>query len=860
VSPLALAAVLWTIDLQRPRPPAGEACRPGIAASAALQRGRTLYEHGWYKEALPCLQSALRTEPGSTAESAQAHRWLGRTLFKLGRLDEAVRELDGARRRFVDLGDPLDAARVDSHLGAVAAERNEPARARELYVAARQVFLEAGPEALEDLLLVDLNLLISGGDTDPAPAVEAGLARARELRNPVPWARYLRTQGSFAASARDFAKADELFDRAQEVFLAAESLDDLGRLFASRGFLRLAHGDPAGAATAAATALRLQDLGGDALGAAQSLNLLGTASTRLGRHRAAVRYFDRALRGARERHNPTLERRLGVRLAEAHLNLGAPRTAAALLERALVPPEDPAIAAGANELLARALVTQGRAREAVAPAERAVELARNDPVRRLIALHTRAMVCHRLGRAPDTLADLQAAMELIDQTRQIPSDALRQQFRERHQAVFGLAVDVFHRLGRHEEALQAAEKGRARAFLDLLADRAAEPSAPPPPPGAPEIAELAARMRSHVLAYWVGPEATLAWVVGPEGVRGAARVPVPAARLASLVYATTTGADAWRQGRAPERSEWRELHRLLVEPVARWLPRARGSRVTVVPHGPLFRLSFAGLRDAGGVYLVERHALHHVPALGVFRFSASDAVPGGSPPRYLLVADPSGAPPAPGNARRPALPGARREVAAIRRLLGDGAEVTSLVGAAAGEAAVTAALGGHGVAHLAVHGDVRDEAPLSSFLALGSGPGASPDGRLTAAEVYTLKLQADLVFLSACRSGRGPVTGDGILGLTRAFLSAGASSLVTTLWDVPDMAAAELVPTFYRSLLRASDRSAALRAAQLSLLRALRDGRLKAGPSGTALPEDPALWAAYVLVGHPGPDAGGPAR
>src|SRR6185295_18357087 len=159
-----------------------------------------------------------------------------------------------------------------------------------------------------------------------------------------------------------------------------------------------------------------------------------------------------------------------------------------------------------------------------------------------------------------------------------------------------------------------------------------------------------------------------------------------------------------------------------------------------------------------------------VPALGTLRSRGGDTGDGAPPAeRYLLVADPRGLPVEPGATPLPPLPAARREVGAVRALLG-GRAVTVLSGADAREGAVRAALATHTVVHLATHGVVRDDAPLTSFLALGSGgPLPAQDGRLTAEEVYGLRLPATLVFLSACRSGRGRVTGDGVLGLTRAF-------------------------------------------------------------------------------------------
>jgi CHAT domain-containing protein len=156
-----------------------------------------------------------------------------------------------------------------------------------------------------------------------------------------------------------------------------------------------------------------------------------------------------------------------------------------------------------------------------------------------------------------------------------------------------------------------------------------------------------------------------------------------------------------------------------------------------------------------------------------------------------------------------------------------------------------------------VHGIVRDDRALtSSFLVLTPGPGSgdpAADGTLTASEIYSLDLRADLVVLSACRSASGRITGDGIVGLTRAFMYAGAASVVASIWDVPDETAPRLFEAFYRSRAAGSDPSQALRDAQLEMLQRLRAGAIEVTtPAGrVTLPAHPAIWAGLQVWGEP---------
>ena len=151
---------------------------------------------------------------------------------------------------------------------------------------------------------------------------------------------------------------------------------------------------------------------------------------------------------------------------------------------------------------------------------------------------------------------------------------------------------------------------------------------------------------------------------------------------------------------------------------------------------------------------------------------------------------------------------------------------------AATEARLKDAAPGHGIVHLAAHGEARLDNPTFAHLQLA-------DGQLTTAGVFNLALDGALVTLSACETGRSVVTGgDELIGLARGFLYAGAATLVQSLWRVEDGSTARLMERFYRNLRHGQHKGAALRAAQLSLL-------------AEGLP--PYFWAPFQLVGDAGP-------
>jgi CHAT domain-containing protein/tetratricopeptide (TPR) repeat protein len=399
-----------------------------------------------------------------------------------------------------------------------------------------------------------------------------------------------------------------------------------------------------------------------------------------------------------------------------------------------------------------------------------------------------------------------------------------------------------------------------------------------------QIRAFAAKDDATILSYWVGKDSTFAWVVQPNGMVHSVRIEVASARLQDMIRNlwpqprleaesshtsdSFTATSMQSRGKrvahvvsrggddlefpSHESNNWRDLYALLIQPVEKYLPGAKGSLLTIEPHGPLLLLPFAALIDDHGHYLVERYSLNYTPSLSLFQYMKRDAERAAEAGRhFLLVADPSDLAPGPNGVALPALPGARHEVSAVARML-PSSETTLLLGKDAQAQRVGEEIGHNGVIHFATHAIVNDDSPSDSYLALGD-IGSAAEGRLTAADVYSLNLHADLVFLSACRTGMGKVSGDGIAGLTRAFIYAGASSVIASLGDVSDETTVRLVPEFYKSWLKGNNKAEALRQAQIHLMRDLRAGRVKIRtPYGTyPLPEDPMLWASFILEGEP---------
>ncbi|MGD0342226.1 MAG: CHAT domain-containing tetratricopeptide repeat protein, partial [Bacteroidales bacterium] len=144
------------------------------------------------------------------------------------------------------------------------------------------------------------------------------------------------------------------------------------------------------------------------------------------------------------------------------------------------------------------------------------------------------------------------------------------------------------------------------------------------------------------------------------------------------------------------------------------------------------------------------------------------------------------------------------------------------------------------ILHFATHGFVNSEKPELSGLLMAQDSTGGEDGILYSGEIYNLKMNADLVVLSACETGLGKIqTGEGIIGLTRAFLYAGAKNIIVSLWQVADESTSDLMVDFYKNILEGKNAR--------SYSEALRNAKLKMISEGKYA--HPLFWSPFILIG-----------
>ncbi len=372
---------------------------------------------------------------------------------------------------------------------------------------------------------------------------------------------------------------------------------------------------------------------------------------------------------------------------------------------------------------------------------------------------------------------------------------------------------------------------------------------------------------SLLLEYALGEERSFLWLVSLDQVQsfelpGRQTIEDAARRFHELL--SQPGA-ADRKAQAMVASA---LSEMLLGPVGEQLdgtPSAGTRRLVVVADGALHYLPFGALPipAAKTMPLLARHEVVYLPSASVLA-EQRRRLAARHPPRgeLAVVADPvfeiedprlSGLkvanlaqPKEESGLRSPIakswrrLPGSRREAEAILALVPPEQSLAAMGFEANRAAVMDDRLSRHRVVHFATHGLIDTSNPRLSGLVLSlfDEAGQPRDGFLRAHDVFNLNLAADLVVLSGCQTALGrEVRGEGLLGLTRGFMYAGAPRVVASLWRVEDRATAELMSRFYHSMqVEGVAPAAALRAAQLSIL-------------GKRRWQDPYYWSAFVMQG-----------
>jgi len=437
---------------------------------------------------------------------------------------------------------------------------------------------------------------------------------------------------------------------------------------------------------------------------------------------------------------------------------------------------------------------------------------------------------------------LSSLTRYIEQWRSLfAEDADRIQAVEGSQGFYADLVRFLLGLDAPREAFLASELARARAFADLLrqSGRPGAPQAAPVIPTTEALVSARAEARQTIIEYFLLEDEVVTWLVTPGGDMSVYRAQISRARLTEAIAELHTLLTA-RRPTHRERARTSDLLQQLGDQLWRPLPRDALPRdpdepVILIPHGPLFQVPFAALRDGDAQPLVEKHALISAPAAAMLPQLLDRRLrrPRG-PQQCLAMISPSPMP-APGLRELTRVTPERFQP--ISAFYPPGSCVV-WHGPDATWTAFRRDAADADVLIFATHAEAVD-APgtdsMDSFIALA--PAQGHDGMVRARDLIDLELGAQVAILSACHTGAGRITGDGLIGLSRAFLTAGPATLLMTLYETGELISLDLVYRFHAYWKGTGLTAAAALRRALSDLHRETEGR------------EVRLWAPFVLFG-----------
>jgi CHAT domain-containing protein len=639
-------------------------------------------------------------------------------------------------------------------------------------------------------------------------------------------------------------------------------------------------GDLPAAIASVEQALSIYREAGSCGGEALCLNTLADFHQAAGRTEQAIELTQQSIELGRECGQPDIE--LNGWTCQARMYFYAGRYAESLpaLETALEIAQDPnyqEARLGIYMQFADVYINSGRLSEGIEALEQALAIAEErEAVERQMLLHSfLAEACQDAHLLEEAKAHHEERIRIVEDTfHGLELETLQEAFFQKVRQAYVEYFMFLRSTGDLNDTLWIAERCRARTYVETVVQTdLAFPEAVPElrirsgVVFSDEVERAAQEMidalpeDTAVLEYFVVDQVIYLWIIGDNAVGDPIELPIHRAELMDQVIACRQALES----RDPAADFYlAALYEALITPAEDLLSssaHAGGiSHLVIIPSGPLYYLPFQALlrvdEDRERQRLIERYAISYSPSLVTLRYAQQAATGDSEVLALLAIADPDSGDPSMGR-----LPDAQTESHRVAALFST-AEV--YVDNEATETVVQDRSSTATDLLFSTHGSFDPANPMYSYLLLS--PTETSDGKLHTYEVFTLPLSANLVVLSACetllpsiaemedqvRATRGLAStesveltreqlealtaGDEVAGLTRAFLYAGTSSVLSSLWSVYSQATADLMVTFYGGIQAGKDKAEALRAAQLQIM-------------STPGYEHPAYWAAFNLMG-----------
>lgn len=828
---------------------------------------------GLHEEAVEYQQRSLeiRREIGDSRGEAKSLVNLGVTYTKLRRYLEATDWLEQALSLSRALSYRDTEAVALSNLGDIASAVDAYAKAVDFYQRALRIAVETNNLRGIGLVLSQLGSTArrSGSYKVSIDYHQQALEISRQRADAYAEAEQLASVGDGYLGLSDYRQALDFYQQSLAVSQTVNDLRGEASTLSSLCAVYFKLGNQAKAIDLCEQAVGIARSTSDYRNETKALAHLASAYNVAGEVTTAIDYNQQALSLAQEKGLRALEGLILSNLGDVYRQNKDYEKAVDVLTQSLViaveegSPYGEAITAGN---LGIAYYFLGETDQAIEQHQRALGLFRQieDRQGEAIALSDLGKAYIDAGELEKSEAALTESIAVLDSLRTAElDDRDRITLFETQASVYQILEMLLVARNQLPEALEVTERRRARSLAQLLSEGLSDTTSESASlsPSFSKIQSVAKQQQSTLVEYAIGLSARggvslYIWVIQPTGELDFREVSL---EQSGEVSALTRLIDQSREslgdrnrgasltvigtGSTDIKESLRSLHQLLIEPIADLLPSDPQQKVVFIPQGELSLVPFAALVDSADRYLIEKHTVLTAPSVQALALSKQKATMNSEiTERSSLLAVGNPTMPSVWNSvvgsfqQLAPLPGAEREAKEIAALF----NTDALIGREATETVVKQQIENAQIIHLATHGLLEYGTPEDSGEpdvpgAISLAPDGVEDGLLTAGEIFRdLDLAADLVVLSACDTGLGRHTGDGVVGLSRSLLVAGVPSVVVSLWAVPDVPTAELMTTFYEALQQGEDKAQALRTAMLSTL--------ETHP-------DPRDWAAFTLVG-----------
>lgn len=833
-----------------------------IAATKRLvEEGRRLRAEGSavsLKQAIANFQEAAAfwRKSGNIEFEAECLDNIGRAYRRLHDHPQALQYAEQALALYRSTKSRLGEGQAIFSLALVANDKGENQTALRYYEDSLKIFRSVGAAFEERQTLTNLGLVYSelGDQRRAIEFYTEALASARTARDGASEANLLlnlgvehNRAGQHETALNDYHECLSLYRQRGYGRGEADSLTNIGIIFAE-------HGEYEKALDYFKQALAVRQRIGDRRGEAITLGDIGEAYRDSGDPRKAQQFLERSLAIQESIEDP---RSKAERLNSVGQNYNDLQQFDKALESHRLALEisrslgDRRLEGLSQHYLGTAYNRSGEKEKALACFREALALLEPAGEKRAqaTALYEIAKVLHADGRDAEALSNIDSALQLQEAIRKnSPANELRAAFFGQVREQYELRVELLMQLGRQTEAFEASERARARSLLDMLSG-----GREPEPLTLAAIQNNVLDKNTVLLEFMLGPQRSFLWVVAADSFDAFVlpnREQIEAA--ARRAYSAITHA-------GDSQAALQSLRNMIVPrraalPVGKRLVIASDGALQYVPFAALPGViathevvslpsasSVAALRTAAPRTKAERALLVMADPVFDARDPRVNHPQQADAPATRLVSDLTRSAADTGLAGLYRLRYTRREAEQIASLAPASSMRTALDFEASRATATGADIGRYRIVHFATHGLLDSAHPERSGIVLSmvDAKGRRQNGFVRTSDIYGLKLNADLVVLSACQTALGKqIQGEGLIGMTRGFMFAGAPRVVSSLWRVPDLATSELMRRFYQNMFeRGFTASAALRRAQLSM---------RADPRWT----EPRNWAGFVMHGE----------